>query len=161
MATFRRILVATDFSETSRRAIEVAAAMARDSGAELQVVHVSELPVYGEFTYPMDLVASLAEAARARLDDLILSLRDVIPGAQGLLRSGIASEQILAAAAEVHADLVVVGTHGRRGFAHALIGSVAERIVRTSEIPVLTVSGREAAGRARPPRDPLAAGRAP
>jgi hypothetical protein len=57
----------------------------------------------------------------------------------------LAWEQILAAAAEMGADLVVVGTHGRRGLAHVILGSVAERVVQLSPVPVLTVRGRAGA----------------
>jgi nucleotide-binding universal stress UspA family protein len=145
MSMFKRILVATDFSETSRRAVDLAAAMARESGAEFVVVHVSELPMYGDIGYPVDLVTSLAEAAKVRLDELVASLREATPGAKGVVRAGVPWEQILAAAAELHADVIVLGTHGRHGFAHALIGSVAERIVRLAELPVLTVRGSEVA----------------
>lgn len=145
MAMFRRILVATDFSEASRRAVELAAAMARETGAALAVVHVCELPAYGGFSYPGDLVTSLMDGAKARLDDLVASLRAPSADVTGVLRTGVAWDQILAAAAELGADVVVLGTHGRRGVVHAIIGSVAERIVRTSEIPVLTVSGRAVA----------------
>ncbi len=141
MALFERILVATDFSETSGRAVELAAAMARDSGAALFVVHVAEIPVLGDFTFPVDLITSLTEAASARLDERVASLRDATPNVKGTLRAGIPSEQILAAAAEVRADVIVLGTHGRRGFAHALIGSVAEKIVRLSPVAVITVRG--------------------
>lgn len=145
MAMFKRILVATDFSEASRRAVELAASMARESGADFVVVHVSEIPVYGDISYPVDLVTSLTEGARARLEELVASLRDSTPGVKGALRIGVAREQILAAGTEVRADLIVLGTHGRRGVAHALIGSVAERVVRMSEVPVLTVRGSEVA----------------
>ena len=61
---------------------------------------------------------------------------------KGFVRLGAPWEEILSVATERGADLVVVGTHGRRGFAHALMGSVAERVVRLSTIPVLTVRSR-------------------
>ena len=81
------------------------------------------------------------------VDQLLASLRATSPGAKGLLKVGVAWEQILVAAAEVRADLLVLGTHGRRGVAHAVMGSVAERVVRLSEIPVLTVRSRAAPAR--------------
>ncbi len=146
MAIFRRILVATDFSDASQRALDLALAMVRESGANLYVVHVCEIPYYGDFTYPVDLVTPLTDAAQGRLEELIASLRRASPDAKGVLKVGLAWEQILAVAAEERADVIVMGTHGRRGVAHAIMGSVAERVVRVSAIPVLTVRGREAAG---------------
>jgi nucleotide-binding universal stress UspA family protein len=149
MAVFKRILAATDFSEASGRALELAVAMARESGAELHVVHACEIPAsYGEFATSIDLVTPYTEVAEKRLGELIRSLRDVIPGTRSILREGAAWEQILAAADEVGADLIVVGTHGRRGAVHAILGSVAERVARLSEIPVLIVRSRAAPKRA-------------
>ena len=63
------------------------------------------------------------------------------PSARGVLRQGVAWEQILENAKEAGADLLVIGTHGRRGVAHAFLGSVAVKVVRASPIPVLTVRG--------------------
>lgn len=142
MGTFKHVLAATDFSETSGRALEMAVSLARDAGAELSVVHVCEIPSYTDFAAPVDLVTPITDVAETKLDELVRSLRDVCPGAKGMVRVGAPWEQILAAAAERGADLVVVGTHGRRGFAHAFMGSVAERVVRLSPIPVLTVRSR-------------------
>jgi len=62
---------------------------------------------------------------------------------QVLMRTGDARDVILATAEEVKADLIVMGTHGRRGISRALLGSVAETVVRTSPVPVLTVRGRK------------------
>ncbi|WP_242343415.1 universal stress protein [Anaeromyxobacter terrae] len=142
MATFKHVLAATDFSEASGRALEMACTIARDSGARLTVAHVAEVPTYTEFAAPVDLVTPITDLAETKLEELLKSVRDVCPGVKGAVRVGAPWEQILAAAAEVGADLVVVGTHGRRGFAHAFMGSVAERVVRLSPIPVLTVRSR-------------------
>jgi nucleotide-binding universal stress UspA family protein len=62
-----------------------------------------------------------------------------LPQAKAILRSGVPWREILSAVEDVAADLVVMGTHGRRGVSHALLGSVAEKIVRLSPVPVLTV----------------------
>lgn len=140
MPTFRHILAATDFSETSARAVELARAMAAESGARLTVVHVCEVPADLQGgAIPYDLLVPAARAAQARVDEVVESLRGACPGAQALVKMGVAWEQILAVAAEARADLIVLGTHGRRGFAHAMMGSVAERVVRLSPVPVLTV----------------------
>ena len=147
MPVFKRVLVAADFSEASGRAVELAAAIARDTGAELHVVTVCEIPDYGGLPTSIDLVTPLTEIAERRLGELVASLRGVVPGAKGTLKIGVAWEQILAAAEELAPDLLVLGTHGRRGMAHAIMGSVAERVVRTSPFPVLTVRSRVADAR--------------
>ncbi|ABS28265.1 universal stress protein [Anaeromyxobacter sp. Fw109-5] len=142
MAIFKHVLAATDFSETSGRALETAVAIAREAGAELSVVHVCEIPPYTDFASPVDLVTPITDVAETKLEQLLSSIRDVCPAAKGYVRVGAPWEQLLATAAERGADLVVVGTHGRRGFAHAMMGSVAERVVRLSPVPVLTVRSR-------------------
>jgi nucleotide-binding universal stress UspA family protein len=90
---------------------------------------------------PVDVVTPLTEAASARLGTLLELFRARLPGARRVVRVGSPWEQILEAAREIGADLVVVGTHGRRGVSHVIMGSVAERVVRLSHLPVLTVRG--------------------
>jgi nucleotide-binding universal stress UspA family protein len=141
MGVFKHVLVATDFSDSSSRALDLALALARD-GAELTVVHVCEVPAFTELSGSIDLVTSLTDAARSRLEEHMGPIRNSFPAAKAVLEVGTAWEQILAAAAVARADVIVMGTHGRRGFAHALLGSAAERVVRLSQIPVLTVPAR-------------------
>jgi nucleotide-binding universal stress UspA family protein len=143
MATFKHILAATDFSDASRRALGLARSMAAESGARLTVVHVCEVPGFGKKgPIPYDVVTPVAKEAQERIDELLPYLQRASPGADVLVKFGAPAEQILAVAGEVHADLVVLGTHGRRGVAHAFLGSVAERVVRVSPVPVLTVRSR-------------------
>ena len=145
MARFRHILVATDFSETSEQALEVAVDMARESGCEVTVLHTCEIApsIYtGQAFATVDLMQPIIELAEKKLGAFMSTVRDRCPRAKGMLQVGVAWEQILAAAAESHADLIVIGTHGRRGIAHAVLGSVAEKVVRFSPVPVLTVRGR-------------------
>jgi nucleotide-binding universal stress UspA family protein len=145
MATFKHILAATDFSEASRDAVELARAMACECGAALTLVHVCEVPGYARTgPIPYDVAAPAAARAEAQLDALVERVRGACPGAGGIVKIGSAPEQILAVAGDVRADLVVLGTHGRRGLAHAMVGSVAERVVRSSPVPVLTVRSRRA-----------------
>lgn len=143
MATFSRILAATDFSEASRDALDLARAIARESSAQLTVLHTCEVPAY-DLGVPVDFVTPLSELAQSQLDELLPSIRAECPDVKGVIKVGVPWEQILAVAAEVGADLVVLGTHGRRGIAHAILGSVAERVVRLSAVPVLTVRSRPA-----------------
>jgi nucleotide-binding universal stress UspA family protein len=143
MATFARILAATDFSDASRRALALAAALAREAGAALTVVHVCEVPGYrDEGPIPYDFATPLVANAQARLDEALSALERECPGVKGVLKLGTPWQEILATVPEVRADLVVMGTQGRRGVAHALLGSVAERVLRLSPVPVLTVRAR-------------------
>jgi nucleotide-binding universal stress UspA family protein len=138
------LMVAVDFEEPSRRAIDVAKQLAAPLGAQLVLVHVYALPVY---TYPglepsilPGFHAEITAAARGAIAALATEVG--VPDA--MLREGDAVAEILAAARERQAAMIVMGTHGRRGLAHALLGSVAEKVIRQSEIPVLTVRGPEA-----------------
>lgn len=145
MATFKRILAATDFGDASRRAIELATALAGECGADLTLLHVCEVHGYSQTgPIPYDLLTPVAEQAQARLDELLGAVRETCPRARSRVKVGVAWEQILAVAAELRADLVVMGTHGRRGLSHALVGSVAEHVVRLSPVAVLTVRARGA-----------------
>jgi nucleotide-binding universal stress UspA family protein len=142
MAIFKHVLLATDFSEASSAAVDLAVAIARQEGAILTVVHVCELPVLPEGVPPVDLVRAITAEADARLDRFMASLKARFPDPRPVMRIGSAWEEVLAASAEAGADLVVMGTHGRRGLVHAMLGSVAERVVRLSPVPVLTVRSR-------------------
>jgi nucleotide-binding universal stress UspA family protein len=142
MALFRRIVVPVDFSEPSDHALRVALDLARALQAELTVLHVLEVPMYpysGLGVAPVDLLTPAVEPAEQSLKALMATIPP--PGAGSVLRIGTPVEQILAVAKESQADLIVMGTHGRRGVAHLFMGSVAERVVRTSPVPVLTVRG--------------------
>ena len=145
MAALRHILVAVDFGESSDEATELAIDLARKFDASLTLVHTYEIPTYAYPGAPLlavDLLSPIAEAAGKHLDKTLVAVRARVPGAKALLRSGTAAAEILAVIDEIHPDLVVTGTHGRRGISRAIFGSVAERIVRLSPVPVLTVRQR-------------------
>jgi len=143
MTVFKHILFATDFSPASKGALDIALAVTRDCGSTLTVMHACEVPTHVELDAPLDVLAPVIEHGRARLEKLVGSLREAHPGVREMLKVGVAWEQILAAVGESKADLIVMGTHGRRGVEHALMGSVAERVVQLSPIPVLTVPVRK------------------
>jgi nucleotide-binding universal stress UspA family protein len=133
------ILVAVDFEEGSRRALELAKQLARGLGAEIALVHVYALPVYAypgldPVVFPT-VIAQVTEAARRALDDLARTEGVT----RAVLRGGDTASEILVAARELGATMIALGTHGRKGIVHALLGSIAERVVRQSPIPVLTV----------------------
>jgi len=144
MSPFARILVATDFSNGSQRALELALQIAEKFSSQLTLVHSWEAPDYSYAAglyLPVDVIAPIERAAAARLEEALVELKQRFPAAQSLLRSGIAWEELLGAAKQIDADLIVMGTHGRRGLERALLGSVAEKVVRMSPVPVLTVHG--------------------
>ncbi len=143
MASFKHIILATDFTGASQGALETALALAGDCTAMLTIVHTCDVPPPVLSELP-DAMTSFVQRARSKLDDLVASAQAASPGARGILKVGVPWEQILAAAAESRSDLIVMGTHGRRGLEHAVMGSVAERVVQFSPIPVLTVPGRKA-----------------
>lgn len=139
MAASDVILVPTDFEAASRKALEVAKELAPCVRAQIVLCHVYTLPVY---TYPglepavlPGFHAEVMAAAKKALDELAASEG----GLPSQLREGDPATEILAAAAELKAKMIVLGTHGRQGLAHLLLGSVAEKVVRRSPVPVLTV----------------------
>jgi nucleotide-binding universal stress UspA family protein len=141
---FRRILVATDFSQASTPALEQAGTMARRDGAVLLIAHAYQEPGLAELSqaparaYP-DWDQELREAAEKRLQPLVESARKEGIKAEALILRGFADEAIVAAAKHQRADLIVMGTHGRRGPARLFLGSVASRVISTAPCPVLTV----------------------
>ncbi len=146
--TFTRIVAATDFSDDSGHAFEYAEEMARKFAAEIIVLHVDQplAPVMvGDLGPSLDIATMnrIAEEqrllAQRELDRLVNRLRDAGLKARSLLRVGAPFLEIISAAQGEGADLIVMGTHGRTGLSHVLMGSVAERVVRTSACPVLTV----------------------
>ena len=145
----RRILCPVDFSDNSDHAMSYAVALARTFGAELRLVHViapivAALP--GETALPEVILASmddLADATRARLQQTADTLAaDGLTVRHEVLR-GAPFIEIVRYAHEIEADLIVLGTRGRTGLGHLLIGSVAERVVRKAPCPVLTVKHPE------------------
>jgi glycine betaine transporter len=137
----RTILVPTDFSAGSVAAVEYALALAQRSGAEIVLVHVMEPTVYSvdfALTYP-DISSEVRQGAIESLRQLSEDARSRGVRAEHALVAGTPFVEIGKVAAERKADLIVMGTHGRTGLAHAVLGSTAERVVRFGPCPVLTV----------------------
>lgn len=145
MAGIKQILVATDFSETSAAAVHQAAELAELLHAQLTVLHVVEEP----FGYVGEMHAYLPEvdafrktlndAARTQLDKVLTTDEAARWHARRLLRIGTPYVEIVRLAKDQGMDLIVVGTHGRGALSHLILGSVAEKVVRNSSCPVLTV----------------------
>ena len=148
MPQLENILVPVDFSECSGAALEYALFLARSFDAAVDVLHVWEAPQYLGMEVmvqgPGGMGQSLAQFVQAHaqkeLDHLLASLE---PQGNVVVRShletGEPHDVIIRMAEALEADLLVVGTHGRRGISHLLMGSVAERVVRRAPCPVLTV----------------------
>jgi nucleotide-binding universal stress UspA family protein len=144
---FQHILTASDLGQEAERAVDLSVTIAASSGARLSLLHVFEVPTYlytGAVVTPVDHLGDLEADARRRFDELAASLRGRCPRLDAVFRVGNPWEQILAAITELEVDLAVLGTRGRRGIARAVLGSVAEKVVRLSPVPVLTVrQGKE------------------
>ncbi|UQA58965.1 universal stress protein [Polyangium aurulentum] len=149
MGPYHHILAPTDFSEPSRHALDVAADLALVFGAKLTLMHAFEVPGYGYagINYgPIDLVTPMQDAAKELLSKELEATRKKVPGAEAVLRLGLPWDKVIAVATEISADLIVMGTHGRSGIKRALLGSVAEKVVRHSPLPVLTIRTAERSG---------------
>jgi nucleotide-binding universal stress UspA family protein len=146
MLTLQCILVAVDFTETSDKAFDFALELAAKFDARVIAMHAFEIPVIGfpdgALVATADIASRIQEASRQGLDAAV-NARQGRGGVkiEALLREGAAHEEIRAVAEEAHADLIVIGTHGRKGIARALLGSVAENVIRTVKTPVLTIHG--------------------
>lgn len=145
MRTPRTILVPIDFGDASTAALDYAVGLVEGTDAKVYVLHTFEIPIVG---LPDGVVAATAEltsrivnAAQRALDDTVARYRDRKVWLKPLLKQGDAREVIIAQTKELGAELICIGTHGRRGIARALIGSIAESVLRTSPVPVLTVHG--------------------
>jgi nucleotide-binding universal stress UspA family protein len=141
---FYRIIVPTDFSSCSEEAWRLAQRLAGMSGAEMVLTHVlTEAPLFREGPFIMPKVREVFEAARsfadAALQEWVAKARAEGLAARAALRSGVAYQEIVTLAVDERADLIVIGTHGRGGIDRALLGSVADRVVRLAPCPVLTV----------------------
>lgn len=138
MLPIKTILHPTDFSVASEHARQMAYELAQDYGAELVFLHCVEPPVYyGELGVNFTSPDGYRELARERVDELIEPGSPV--RSETIIAEGPAAPEILRVAAERHADLLVIGSHGRTGLGRVLMGSVAEEVARKSPCPVLIV----------------------
>ena len=131
--------MATDFGASSERALQRAADLANRYSADLIVVHVVEIL---SPAFPLALTpepAHVEAAVQQGLLSMVERLQEVVPAARSALLMGHPAEQVISFAEDHAADLVVVGTHGRNGPSRWLLGSVAEKIVRSCRAEVLTV----------------------
>ncbi len=137
------ILVPTDFSDTSLHALDYAVSLAAKLDARIHLIHAIGTPTFGipELGLAWATV-NMPEAVRlsqTKLDALVAAHKSLAQFGESTIATGDVRDDILEAAERVHADMIVIGTHGRRGVSRALLGSTAESIVRTATCPVLTV----------------------
>ena len=146
MTTIKRILVPTDFSEPADEALDYALQLAQALGATVSLAHVLDDPfertLYSEQYVPMPEAMREEMLAYVRTRLAARVARSGRPDVNSEILTGPTAQAIAQRARD--ADLVVMGTHGRHGLAHLLMGSVAERVVRTAPCPVLTVRGASA-----------------
>jgi universal stress protein A len=139
----RHILAPTDFSDYSKKAISDAFELARTFGATLSLLHVLEpSPYLGEFTLPTmgeELLGDLERQASAALAQVLPEAQQAKIEVTRAVAIGSPAQKIVETAEAEHVDLIVMATHGRTGLSHLLIGSVAERVVRTAPCPVRTI----------------------
>lgn len=145
MITIRRILVPTDFSDCATPAVRYAVELADKFGAELILLHVVPDSVLAlpdavmPTPAPLADLQALTEAGKTGLANLIAALKLESRNPRAEVRLGSPEQEIVAAAKDLHADLVCIATHGRGGLARVILGSVAEMVVRHAPCPVLTV----------------------
>ena len=139
----KKILVPTDFSEQAENALKVAAILAKKYGAEIYLLHMMEIPM--QQTDPINAVSDIPEAlffmklAHKRFEDLLEN--DFLQGitVYETVKADITFNEIKEACKEYDVDFIVMGSHGASGIKEMFIGSNAEKVVRTSDVPVLVI----------------------
>jgi universal stress protein A len=138
---FRKVLCPIDFSEHSLTALDVALKVVQQNDAALYLLNVAPMPAgaAGFQPVPLDPYPYVEKDRREQLEKLAQERIPATVRYEMLVTSGDPAERVLETARGLDADLIVMGTHGRKGLGHLVLGSVAERVVRESPIPVLTV----------------------
>ncbi len=140
MAEWKRIGCAVDFSDGSRAAFREASDLARRSGASLVLLHAEETPGVTDIPPPQSVVVATRRELESRLAEWQAEAAAAIGRpVEVRMFPGPAAPSLAHAAAEEHLDLLVTGTHGRRGFRHLVLGLVAERLVHLAPCAVLVV----------------------
>lgn len=136
------ILVPTDFSSYAQEAVDYALKLAKKLDARVSIMHAYLMPVAGwegAWAFPGDVISQLEADSRAKLDATLKKACELLPGTTATFYNGDPRDGVLKAALDTKADLIVMGTHGRRGIARAVMGSVTEYVLRHAACPVLAV----------------------
>ncbi|MGO9566098.1 MAG: universal stress protein [Desulfomonilaceae bacterium] len=140
--TPKKILFCTDFSENSRPAWELAAEYAKSFGAQLLILHVIDFPGYVDWAEKLhEILEETQRAANERLELMVKECSQIVKDVKTCCRTGMAPREIVSLAQEESVDLIVVGTHGRTGVKHLVMGSVARSVLKTAHRPMLIVEG--------------------
>ncbi len=146
----KTILFPTDFSQGARAAMEYAVSMAKDCQAKLILLYVIQDISIAEWYIPSslsaaDLVEDMQKSAAKEMDKWQAEAKQQLKDVEALVLRGVPFVEIIKTAKDKKADMIVIGTHGRTGIDHMLFGSTAEKVVRKSHCPVLTVriAGKE------------------
>ena len=144
MKEFKTILVAVDFSDSSDNAFQMAMSLAEKYSARLLILHVINEPIdlrgfYVPHISFEKLEEEIEEGAKKMMESFCRQHIDTFETYEPLIVPGLPYEEIINQAQKFDADLIVLGTHGRTGLDHVLFGSTAEKVVRKSSLPVLTV----------------------
>jgi nucleotide-binding universal stress UspA family protein len=131
MHAIKNILVTTDFSDYSAAALDYGISLASVYGADLHLLHVVEDRLRAS--------AAQEELARKKLQKFVFENVEELTWLTQVIRTGQPHEEIVRYVREQHIDLIVIATHGRTGIAHVLMGSMAEKVIRHSPVPVLAV----------------------
>jgi nucleotide-binding universal stress UspA family protein len=142
----RHILAPVDFSELSAHALRYAARLAKCSNARVTALYADlfQPPPYfteGNLNQLVDQLRTAERQAEAHLRRFVAEEVPDLEGVEVLVREGLPADAIRRAASDEHADLIVMGTHGRSGFNRLMLGSITERVLREATIPVLAVRG--------------------
>ncbi|WP_436925914.1 universal stress protein [Halosimplex amylolyticum] len=140
---YEDILVPTDGSDGASRALDEAVDLAAAFDATVHSLYVVDVSAVGPETGAVDLVESFEQMGEDTTDAAVTRARDAGVDAVGSVATGRPHRSILDYVEENDIDLVVMGTHGRTGLERYLLGSVTEKVVRTAEVPVLTVRAGE------------------
>lgn len=145
---FKTILFATDFSESSDHAFQYALSLARKFESRLGIIHVISEPVdLRGFYVPHisfdKLEEEIEQGALKMMEKFCHTHVQDYANVESFVVPGIPYDEIIKKAVEINADLIVVGTHGRTGLDHVLFGSTAEKVVRKSAVPVMTIRIKE------------------
>jgi nucleotide-binding universal stress UspA family protein len=143
MIKYQRILCPIDFSDISNHVFKIAIDLAEQFKADLYVIHVYQYPASafpeGIYFAPDDMGTKIQGLLLTRLEEFVNTSSTSKINITSNLCEGIPDVEIINSADEINADMIVMGSHGRTGLSHVLLGSVAERVIRTSNIPVLSV----------------------
>ena len=147
MSHYKRLLVAVDFSDPSVRALQVARDLGKQLNAGLDIVHFVPIRIIGidmegmeaEAVYIEELHKSDLKEAGDKLENFIKQYTTDEDDIEHHLYSGEPANEINVKATETDADMIIIGTHGRSGLKHMILGSIAESVLRTAQVPVLCV----------------------